>query len=63
MPHFLLFAFVIFLDSLQDIGQKIMSFMQQSKLEMCVLSASGSISNASLSQPATSGGNIAYEVN
>ncbi|KAI3721688.1 hypothetical protein L2E82_32705 [Cichorium intybus] len=45
----------------EDIGQKIMSFMQQSKQEMCVLSASGSISNASLSQPATSGGNIAYE--
>lgn len=45
----------------EDIGQKIMSFMQQSKQEMCVLSASGSISNASLRQPATSGGNISYE--
>lgn len=28
---------------------------------MCILSASGSISNASLRQPATSGGNITYE--
>ncbi|XP_076900712.1 AT-hook motif nuclear-localized protein 14-like [Bidens hawaiensis] len=45
----------------EDISQKIMSFMQQSKQEMCVLSASGSISNASLRQPATSGGNITYE--
>lgn len=45
----------------EDIGQKIMSFMQQSKQEMCVLSASGSISNASLRQPVTSGGNITYE--
>lgn len=45
----------------EDIGQKIMSFMQQSKQEVCVLSASGSISSASLSQPVTSGGNIAYE--
>ncbi|KAJ9540059.1 hypothetical protein OSB04_026565 [Centaurea solstitialis] len=45
----------------EDIGNKIMSFMQQSKQEMCVLSASGSISNASLRQPASSGGNISYE--
>ncbi|XWS57732.1 hypothetical protein CRYUN_Cryun09bG0198400 [Craigia yunnanensis] len=45
----------------EDVGQKIMLFMQQSKCEICILSASGSISNASLRQPATSGGNIAYE--
>ncbi|KAI9077931.1 hypothetical protein K1719_040060 [Acacia pycnantha] len=45
----------------EDVGQKIMLFMQQSRREMCILSASGSISNASLRQPATSGGNIAYE--
>ncbi|PHT31669.1 hypothetical protein CQW23_28006 [Capsicum baccatum] len=45
----------------EDVGQKIMMFMQQSKHELCVLSASGSISNASLRQPATSGGSITYE--
>ncbi|GAY61181.1 hypothetical protein CUMW_207840 [Citrus unshiu] len=45
----------------EDVGQKIMLFMQQSKREICILSASGSISNASLRQPATSGGNITYE--
>ncbi|KAM4108830.1 hypothetical protein ACB094_03G075200 [Castanea mollissima] len=45
----------------EDVGQKIMMFMQQSKREICILSASGSISNASLRQPATSGGNITYE--
>lgn len=39
-----------------------MLFMQQSRREICILSASGSISNASLRQPATSGGNITYEV-
>lgn len=39
-----------------------MMFMQQCKREICILSASGSISNASLRQPAASGGNIAYEV-
>ncbi|KAJ7978189.1 AT-hook motif nuclear-localized protein [Quillaja saponaria] len=45
----------------EDVGQKIMLFMQQSKREICILSASGSISNASLRQPATSGGNVTYE--
>lgn len=45
----------------EDVGQKIMLFMQQSRREICILSASGSISNASLRQPATSGGNITYE--
>ncbi|XP_022719123.1 AT-hook motif nuclear-localized protein 14-like [Durio zibethinus] len=45
----------------EDVGQKIIMFMQQSKREICILSASGTISNASLCQPATSGGNIAYE--
>ncbi|KAB2049606.1 hypothetical protein ES319_A13G188400v1 [Gossypium barbadense] len=45
----------------EDVGQKIMMFMQQNKHEICILSASGTISNASLRQPATSGGNIAYE--
>lgn len=46
----------------QDVGQKIMLFMQQSRREVCILSASGSISNASLRQPASSGGNVTYEV-
>ncbi|KAF2287680.1 hypothetical protein GH714_002286 [Hevea brasiliensis] len=45
----------------EDVAQKLMMFMQQSKREMCIMSASGSISNASLRQPATSGGNITYE--
>uniref|UniRef100_A0A803KPX6 AT-hook motif nuclear-localized protein n=1 Tax=Chenopodium quinoa TaxID=63459 RepID=A0A803KPX6_CHEQI len=45
----------------EDVGQKIMLFMQQTRKELCILSASGSISNASLRQPAISGGSIAYE--
>ncbi|KAL5061185.1 hypothetical protein RYX36_032789 [Vicia faba] len=45
----------------EDVGQKIMQFMQQNRGEICILSASGSISNASLRQPASSGGNITYE--
>ncbi|KAJ4955398.1 hypothetical protein NE237_012181 [Protea cynaroides] len=44
-----------------DVAQKIMSFMQQPKRAVCILSASGSISNASLRQPATLGGNVTYE--
>ncbi|XP_057962803.1 AT-hook motif nuclear-localized protein 14 isoform X1 [Malania oleifera] len=45
----------------EDVAQKIMFFMQQSKRELCILSASGSISNASLRQPAMSGGNVTIE--
>ncbi|XP_052189407.1 AT-hook motif nuclear-localized protein 14 [Diospyros lotus] len=45
----------------EDVYQRIMLFMQQSKREICILSASGSITNPSLRQPATSGGNITYE--
>ncbi|CAL5194576.1 unnamed protein product [Lathyrus oleraceus] len=45
----------------EDVGQKIMQFVQQNRGEICILSASGSISNASLRQPASSGGNITYE--
>ncbi|KAJ4969184.1 hypothetical protein NE237_015885 [Protea cynaroides] len=45
----------------EDVAQKIMSFMQQRKRAVCILSASGSISNASLRQPATLGGNVTYE--
>ncbi|GAB4855372.1 hypothetical protein Ancab_023995 [Ancistrocladus abbreviatus] len=45
----------------EDVGQKIMLFMQQSRRELCVLSASGSVCNVSLRQPATSGGNVTYE--
>ncbi|GLT80865.1 hypothetical protein SLA2020_522770 [Shorea laevis] len=44
----------------EDVYHKIMLFLRQSKREICILSASGAISNASLRQPATSG-NISYE--
>ncbi|CAH8305882.1 unnamed protein product [Eruca vesicaria subsp. sativa] len=42
----------------EDVAQKIVMFAQQSKHELCVLSASGTISTASLRQQ---GGNISYE--
>lgn len=43
----------------EDVHQKIMMFTRQSKREICILSASGSVLNASLRQPANSG-NITY---
>ncbi|XP_057476742.1 AT-hook motif nuclear-localized protein 14-like [Actinidia eriantha] len=52
---------IISVDAGDDVYQKIMLLMQQSKRETCILSASGSISNPSLRQPATSGGIITYE--
>lgn len=54
-------AHVIAVAAGEDVGQKIMQFMQQNRGEICIMSASGSISNASLRQPASSGGNIMYE--
>nr|CAA10643.1 SAP1 protein [Antirrhinum majus] len=45
----------------EDVGQKIMMFVQQSKREICVISASGSVSSASLRQQASSGGSVTYE--
>ncbi|CAI0449014.1 unnamed protein product [Linum tenue] len=45
----------------EDVALKINMFMQQSKSETCILSASGVISSASIRQPATSGGNITYQ--
>ncbi|GAB4836041.1 hypothetical protein Ancab_000958 [Ancistrocladus abbreviatus] len=45
----------------EDVGQKIVLFMQQTRREICILSASGSLCNVSLQQHATSGGNVTYE--
>ncbi|KAF6153245.1 hypothetical protein GIB67_036591 [Kingdonia uniflora] len=45
----------------EDVAQKIMSFMQQRKRAVCILSASGAVSVASLRQPASLGGNVTYE--
>ncbi|KAF5185553.1 Cellulose synthase-like protein g1 [Thalictrum thalictroides] len=55
VPH------IITVNAGEDVSQKIMSFTQQRKRAVCILSASGSISNASLRQPATLGGNVTYE--
>lgn len=41
---------------------KIMSFSQQGPRAICVLSANGAVSTATLRQPSTSGGTVTYEV-
>lgn len=45
----------------QDVAQKILMFSAQTKREICILAASGSISNASLCQ-ASSSAPVNYEV-
>lgn len=46
----------------QDVSSKIMSFSQNGPRAVCILSASGAISNVTLRQAATSGGTATYEV-
>lgn len=46
----------------QDVSAKIMSFSQHGPRAVCILSANGAISNVTLRQAATSGGNVTYEV-
>ncbi|XP_044494119.1 AT-hook motif nuclear-localized protein 11 [Mangifera indica] len=45
----------------EDIAMKIMSFSQQGPRAICVLSANGAVSTATLRQPSTSGGTVTYE--
>ncbi|KAK9665626.1 hypothetical protein RND81_14G124600 [Saponaria officinalis] len=45
----------------EDVAMKILSFSQQDSRAICILSASGSISNATLLQPNSSGGTLTYE--
>lgn len=57
----LITGFLIYL-GFQDVSSKIMSFSQHGPRAVCVLSASGTISNVTLRQAATSGGTATYEV-
>ncbi|CAM8942193.1 unnamed protein product [Rhodiola kirilowii] len=45
----------------EDVSAKILSFSQNSSRAVCILSASGAISNVTLRQPATSGGTVTCE--
>ncbi|XP_008787037.2 AT-hook motif nuclear-localized protein 10-like [Phoenix dactylifera] len=45
----------------EDIASKIMAFSQQGPQAVCILSASGAVSNVTLRQAATSGGTVTYE--
>ncbi|XP_059656768.1 AT-hook motif nuclear-localized protein 8-like [Cornus florida] len=52
---------VILVKAGEDIASKIMAFSQLGPRTVCILSANGAISNVTLRQPATSGGNVTYE--
>lgn len=47
---------------LQDVVGRIRSFSEKGPRAVCILSANGSISNATLHQPGSSGGTLTYEV-
>ncbi|BAT83836.1 hypothetical protein LR48_Vigan03g066300 [Vigna angularis] len=55
MPH------IITVNSGEDIAMKVISFSQQGPRAICILSASGVISNVTLRQPDSSGGTLTYE--
>lgn len=55
MPH------IITVNSGEDITMKVISFSQQGPRAICILSASGVISNVTLRQPDSSGGTLTYE--
>lgn len=52
---------VITVNAGEDVAMKVLSFSQQESRAICVLSASGSISNVTLRQPNSSGGTLTYE--
>lgn len=55
MPH------IITVNAGEDITMKVISFSQQGPRAICILSASGVISNVTLRQPDSSGGTLTYE--
>ncbi|KAL2558517.1 AT-hook motif nuclear-localized protein 6-like [Forsythia ovata] len=52
---------VITVNAGEDITMKIISFSQQGSRAICVLAATGAISNVTLRQPNSSGGTLTYE--
>ncbi|XP_057741188.1 AT-hook motif nuclear-localized protein 1-like [Arachis stenosperma] len=55
LPH------IITVNAGEDITMKVISFSQQGPRAICILSASGVISNVTLRQPDSSGGTLTYE--
>ncbi|CAN6547004.1 unnamed protein product [Malus baccata var. baccata] len=60
-PGFGFTPHVITVKAGEDVWSKIMSFSQNGPRAVCILSATGAISNVTLRQPATSGGTVTYE--
>jgi predicted DNA-binding protein with PD1-like motif len=46
----------------EDVASRIMSFVQHGPRAVCVMSATGAISNVTLRQQSSSGGTVTYEV-
>jgi hypothetical protein len=47
---------------IQDVSTRIITFTSQGPWAVCILSANGAISNATLRHPGVSGGAVTYEV-
>ncbi|KAE8727526.1 AT-hook motif nuclear-localized protein 9 [Hibiscus syriacus] len=45
----------------EDVAAKILSFSQQGRRAVCILSANGAVSTVTLLQPSSSGGSVTYE--
>uniref|UniRef100_A0A1D1ZCA1 AT-hook motif nuclear-localized protein n=1 Tax=Anthurium amnicola TaxID=1678845 RepID=A0A1D1ZCA1_9ARAE len=52
---------IIIVKAGEDVASKIMAFSQQGPRTVCIISANGSICNATLRQPAIMGGTVTYE--
>ncbi|XP_062073641.1 AT-hook motif nuclear-localized protein 13 isoform X2 [Humulus lupulus] len=52
---------VILVKTGEDVASKVISFSEEGPRTVCILSANGAVCNATLRQPAMSGGNVSYE--
>lgn len=55
-------SIVISFSSVQDVAARIMAFSQQGPRAVCIISATGAVSTATLHQDSDSGGVVTYEV-
>ena len=53
---------IIAFSSVQDVAARIMAFSQQGPRAVCIISATGAVSTATLHQDSDSGGVVTYEV-
>lgn len=56
------YSLIIAFLSVQDVAARIMAFSQQGPRAVCIISATGAVSTATLHQDSDSGGVVTYEV-